>query len=179
MGRCDRLDSFKDGVLHGPHVLSWASGNKITLTGDGCTAALDYQIGAERVRERVALDSLPNRYGGARTFFLCPRCGRRARFLYLRWGRFLCRACGRLNYRSQQHTKDGMLPYYKAAKLLREKFRVAPELIPVPMELPGFIPPRPKGMHWETYWRLYRELDRLKQEYYAAFLAEARRILSL
>lgn len=178
VGRCDRLDSFRDGVLLGPHSITWPSGSRIRLTGESGIVTLDYRVDGKPVHERITLDHLPNRYGGARTFFLCPGCGRRVRYLYLRWGRFRCRSCGRLNYRSQQHTKGDMLPYYRAAKLLRKRFRVAPELIPVPMDLPGFIPPRPKGMHWETYWRLYRELDRLKEEYHAAFMAEARRILN-
>lgn len=177
VGRYDRLDSFRDGSLHGPHCLAWESGNRIMLTGDGGAVTLAYQIGEERIREQVVLDYLPNHYGGARLFFLCPGCGRRVRFLYLRWGRFRCRHCGRLNYRSQQQNRDELEPYHKAVKLLRGKFKVSEEQIPVPMDLPGFLPPRPKGMHWSTYRRLLLELDHRKDEYYSRFMAGARRVL--
>ena len=138
---------------------------------------LAYRTGEGRVQERVALDYLPNHYGGARPFFLCPGCGRRVRFLYQRWGRFRCRYCARLNYRSQQENRDGLATYHKAVKLLRGPFRLNGDQLPVPMDLPGFIPPRPKGMHWRTYSRLCLELDQLKQDYLSRFMAEARRVL--
>ena len=43
---------------------------------------------------------------GRLTFFLCPFCGKRVRFLYL--PDYKCRTCARLNYRSQQVTKGSL-----------------------------------------------------------------------
>ncbi len=38
-----------------------------------------------------------------RVYFLCPGCKRRVRYLYARLdGRFRCRVCAKLNYKSQQ-----------------------------------------------------------------------------
>lgn len=58
----------------------------------------------------VELSHKNNGFGWWQTFFLCPECGERVRFLYLTGRRgFLCRRCARLNYRSQQRTKDSMV----------------------------------------------------------------------
>ena len=119
----------------------------------------------------LELSMVPNRYGGVRPFFLCPDCGRRVRFLYLRWGRLHCQVCARLNYKSQQVTPDGLEAYYKGVKLLRERFHV--ERVPVPLDFYGFFPPKPKGMHWATYSRLCGELRRLQEEYIAVFFITA------
>lgn len=121
------------------------------------------------------VERVPNHYGGERPFFLCPRCSRRVRFLYPARGLWLCRTCGRLNYASQQNNRDELAPYWKAVKLLRATFRLTD--IPVPMDLPYCVPPRPKGMHMTTYLRHMRKLEGLKREYLASFLARAKVIL--
>lgn len=64
-------------------------GNEISLDG-GKTVNLDYVYNA----------------AGRLTFFFCPFCGQRVRFLYL--PDFKCRKCARLNYRSQQVTKGSL-----------------------------------------------------------------------
>ena len=76
-----------------------------------------------------------------------------------------------MNYKTQQAAHDEFVPYHKAVKLLRERFKL--ERTPIPMELFGFIPPRPKGMHWATYWRLLAELYHLQEAYHAAFMSRA------
>jgi hypothetical protein len=43
----------------------------------------------------------PCHYGGTRPWFECPICHNRAGVLYLRSGRFACRHCQRVSYRSQ------------------------------------------------------------------------------
>jgi hypothetical protein len=52
-------------------------------------------------REHVAVARRALRYG-ARLFWVCPGCNRRAAILYRRWGRFRCRHCHGLTYRSAQ-----------------------------------------------------------------------------
>ena len=75
----------------------------------------------------VYLDSTPCNYGGKRWWFLCPKCHRRCRVLYLAPGftYFICRICGNLSYESQQESKSkwwamrqGMVLYPK----LQEKY---------------------------------------------------------
>lgn len=47
-------------------------------------------------------------WGGSRSWFLCPRCGRRVALLYLgNAGTFTCRACERLAYQSQRESDEG------------------------------------------------------------------------
>lgn len=50
----------------------------------------------------IEIDSIQNA-AGQQDFFLCPRCGRRVRFLYL--PDYVCRTCAGLNYRVQQVTR--------------------------------------------------------------------------
>jgi hypothetical protein len=51
--------------------------------------------------QRVEVARRRLRYG-ARLFWLCPGCNERASILYRRWGRFRCRHCHGLTYRSAQ-----------------------------------------------------------------------------
>jgi hypothetical protein len=74
---------------------------------------LDYSVrpsGEEwqTVSETVAIIRVPGRYGGERTYFVCPGvvngnvCGRRVVKLYGGGRYFLCRHCYRLTYASQR-----------------------------------------------------------------------------
>ena len=61
----------------------------------------EIRIGARRIElERVY------NVAGWQTFFLCPYCGKRVRFLYL--PDYKCRGCAKLNYRCQQITKGSV-----------------------------------------------------------------------
>ena len=55
---------------------------------------------------RIVKLSYVHNAAGRLTFFLCPCCGKRVRFLYL--PEYKCRTCARLNYRSQQVTKGSL-----------------------------------------------------------------------
>lgn len=150
-------------------------GGRTHGTVEHCTRLDSFNLGESpscRVNgQYVEISRVPNNYGGTRPFFLCPCCGRRVRFLYSRQGRYRCRACNRLNYQSQQATRDEFTPYRKGVKLLRERFKLDREQIPVPIDFYAFIPPRPTGMHWRTYWRLFKELLYLQDEYMRKFIA--------
>lgn len=54
----------------------------------------------EPLQERIPLTSTPCHYGGERVWFVCPSCGGRRAVLYGLGGRFRCRACHDLAYRS-------------------------------------------------------------------------------
>lgn len=151
--RYDRIDSFK---------LADAQG----------VADLSYRFNGQLVRRRIELLRVDNHYGGTRPFFLCPRCGGRVRFLYFRFELFRCRTCNQLNYQSQQVTRDDLYPYYKGVKLLRKRFKLNEAQIPVPIDFPKINPSRPRGMHWRTYWLLYKELVSLQNEYSNRFIAQ-------
>lgn len=110
---CVRVDSFKTAVPLGRYAINWIIGGSINLdVEDGCVRLL-YDIADQSISERVELSTVPNHYGSSRSFFLCPGCGRRVRFLYRPWERlrFRCRSCWRLNYPSQQETPGAVGPY--------------------------------------------------------------------
>ena len=54
-------------------------------------------------REVVRFTTRPTAFGGRRRWFACPRCARACRVLYGS-GRFLCRRCRGLGYRSQRES---------------------------------------------------------------------------
>jgi hypothetical protein len=56
----------------------------------------------------VRLERMPCRFGGERTYFTCPDCGRRCERLFGldRAGRFACRLCLRLGYASESESHE-------------------------------------------------------------------------
>ena len=118
-----------------------------------------------------------NGYGGSQIYFLCPQCGCRVRYLYLLTGRRLwCRACSRLNYKSQQRTRDSMDGYDQGLAL------VETHLEPPPCRIDGFsfcdwVPDRPRYMHQTTYKRYLRRFLRYREQYAARTAADLQRLL--
>ncbi len=90
-------------------------------------------------------------YGGERAWFRCPalRCERRVAILY-GGSIFACRHCHNLAYDSQNETRhDRMLTKTQS---IRVKLGGEPGLI-------HDFPPKPKGMHWRTYYHLRQKAD--------------------
>lgn len=105
----------------------------------------------------VPIEWTPCHFGGKRPWFRCvgPGCGRRVGKLYLRHGLFLCRHCHGLAYESQRKGKGERL--LRRAQKIRERLGGKP----------GFLtpfPPKPKGMRWETYYRLWDQARDLEIE---------------
>ena len=108
----------------------------------------------EDVRETVPIEWTPCTFGGVRPWFVCPgvingvRCGRRAAILYGPGKYFLCRHCYDLRYKSQRENK-----IYRAlhrAQNIRERLGGSRSMMEP-------FPERPKGMHHDTYFRLWWE----------------------
>jgi hypothetical protein len=127
------------------------------------------------VEERVWLTWTPCHYGGRRPWFFCPGvvngqvCGRRVAKLYGAGPYFLCRACYGLAYASQREDRwDRAL---SRAQEIRRRLGGQPELTHP-------FPPKPKGMHWQTYLKM-RDLEeagaRALAEKASMFFAKARR----
>ena len=85
-------------------------------------------------------------YGGQRAWWLCPvaGCGRRVAVLF-GGAVFACRHCQRLAYRSQNETVGDRA--YRRADNLRDRLGWVPGVIHGAGD-------KPKGMHWQTFWRL-------------------------
>jgi hypothetical protein len=108
----------------------------------------------EDVKEPVSLKWTPCNFGGERPWFVCPgvvngvACGRRVAILYGPGKYFLCRHCYDLCYESQRKDKkDRALG--RAQKIRMRLGGRANMLEP--------FPERPKGVHHDTYMRLFWE----------------------
>ena len=104
------------------------------------------------VTESVSLSWTSCNYGGRRPWFRCPGvtngvyCGRRVSKLYIRQRYFVCRHCYRLVYPSQRVAV--------ADRPMRRTQNIRMRLGGSGNLLEPF-PRKPKGMHWQTYWRLW------------------------
>ena len=166
-----KLDSFSVGNISGSAEVHWKPGHAVRVDVSLDTVLLRYRYQGQDIREPLTISRVPNNYGGARPFLLCPGCGQRVRYLYLRWGLFRCRHCACLNYSIQQRTKDELFPYCAASKLLRDRLCVPRAKIPVPIDLLWFYPERPKGMHWGTYQKHMERYRKLQRQYAAVSMA--------
>src|ERR1051326_3705372 len=105
--------------------------------------------GWEQKEYPVSLEWTRCNYGGERPWFRCPalRCGRRVAILY-GGSIFACRRCHNLAYDSQSETRPG-------------RMLIKPQAIRVKLggEPCGDFQPKPKGMHWRTYWRWKQKAD--------------------
>ncbi len=111
----------------------------------------------EDVREPVPLEWTPCNFGGERPWFLCPGagCGRRVAVLYGPGKYFLCRHCYDLRYESQR--QDGTHRALRRAQKIREGLSGSANMMEP-------FPERPKGMHHDTYERLFREHHEAEME---------------
>ena len=113
-------------------------------SGDGDWQPIEYPVSLERTHCN---------YGGQRAWFLCPAtgCGRRVAKLFLGGsGIFACRHCYRLAYASQRENDDGRAT--RRADSIRERLGWEPGIL----NGNGW---KPKGMHWQTFWRLQAQHD--------------------
>ena len=116
---------------------------RYSATSGGERKAYDYAVGLARTGCT---------FGGARPWFLCPGCGRRAAILF-GGATFVCRHCRRLAYESQRETAGDRA--IRRADAIRERLGWQA----------GILNPdgwKPRGMHWRTFWRLKAEHDLLR-----------------
>jgi hypothetical protein len=104
----------------------------------------------EDVREPVPLTWTACNFGGERPWFICPGagCDRRVAILYGPGRYFLCRHCYDLTYQSQRDNK--MYRALHRAQKIREQLGGSANMMEP-------FPEKPKGMHWSTYERLWRQ----------------------
>ena len=125
------------------------SGN-INYTAHETYLVLDFRVrdyGEDEwtpVKQTVWIDNTRPNFGGLRQWLVCPRCRSRCRILY-GGSRFYCRKCHRLKYQSQG--EDSVQRAITRAQATRKRLG-GDQSIDWP------FPPRPKGMHWKTYYKL-------------------------
>jgi len=126
---------------------------RYTHTRDGQSETMDYA---------VALDRTPCNYGGTRTWFLCPRCGRRVAVLYgKKW--FWCRHCYGIAYAVENEDK--------LSRMLRHLNKLR-ERVQARAGMAYSVTFKPKGMHQQTFDRIRWEIEELEE---SVCLAEAQR----
>jgi hypothetical protein len=105
------------------------------------------------IKYAVSIDWTPCSYGGQRPWFICPMggCGQRVAILYGN-SIFACRNCHQLAYQSQRETADHRA--LRRAQTIRKKLGGSGNMLEP-------FPPKPKGMHWCTYFRMTRQHNAL------------------
>ena len=154
-----------DGSLNAGTTTTWRWSNGLlaTLAADTDHLLITYRFkfaeGEREVQSRIRLTQTPCQFGGARSWFACPRCSRRVAILYL-WGYPACRTCCRMGYPSQ--SEDTMARSWRRTRKIEEK-------------LGGEFPSgKPKWMRHATYERLWdaccRE-EEIREQALGAFMA--------
>lgn len=84
-------------------------------------------------------------FGGKRPWWECPFCARRVALLYSGRGSYACRRCFQLAYRCQRETEEDLAS--RRANKIRDRLNW-------PRGILNPTGDKPKGMHWDTYYRL-------------------------
>jgi hypothetical protein len=106
----------------------------------------------------IFLQWTPCPLGGQRPWFLCPTCRRRCAKLYIGEGQSLCRKCRGLSYDSQRENRQA-----------RSERRINKIRTKLGAEGGFFLdfPPKPSGMHMDTYWRLWEKARKGYDQWFA------------
>lgn len=131
-----------------------------------------------RWTHKFRLARVNNGFGGTRAFWICPLCGRRFRYLYFESRRFICRSCAKLNYKSQQETKDSMVGYRKGMALVEKHLTLPPFLIDG-FSFVHYLPEKPKGMHKSTYHRHLARFFKYQKKHSDRLLLDVSRIAGM
>lgn len=127
----------------------------LTIDYDPPAATLRYTWKEKEREQRIAVRRTDYRTHGHRLDWLCPRCGRPARYLY--GAPFACRKCHNLAYPSQQrHHADA------AAPAVQRRLRVVSDRLGVDADASLWGVTKPAGMWWRTWLALLDELRDLR-----------------
>jgi hypothetical protein len=138
----------KRGLLWdgGTNSWSWSRGGErmgdIMFTVNADNIRLTYASGGQDASQTIRTTTTSCRYGGSRRWFACPGCGGRAVTLFMRTGRFACRACQKISYTSQSGSEfsRGCSNYHQLKALVDAG--------------------KPKWQRWKTFHRLEDRFDR-------------------
>lgn len=136
----------------------------ISVYGGRENIELRYSANGESIQADVAISKSACGFGGSRSWFLCPRCGRRVCKIYLRASRFACRTCQQLSYASQ--SEDPCSRSWRRQSRLEA--RLGPDWC------------RPRYMHQRTHERLLHDIHSCEDARdceLLAFIARHRRFL--
>jgi hypothetical protein len=154
----------RKGLLSTGHAFSWqwtrngeqVASIQVRTEVDRIILSYRQRSGGEAWQDKeypVRLDWTDCNYGGQRAWFLCPAagCGRRVAVLYC-GTIFACRHCHQLAYPSQREDRASLM--IRKADKIRDRLGWMPGIV-------NGSGQKPKGMRWQTYWRLCNEEARL------------------
>ncbi|RLL52191.1 hypothetical protein D8Y20_07885, partial [Mariprofundus sp. EBB-1] len=104
----------------------------------------------EPVEAKIILTHTPCNYGGKRVWMLCPHCHRRCSKVYIAGKYPACRKCYNLAYYSEAETRMD--------RAMRQARKAQAKLGYDGGDMSEWLP-KPKGMHWKTYYKLKRKVD--------------------
>lgn len=177
--RTPRIDSFEAARQGGDGVLLAGSAVLDFFVSEEADPGGPFKTWLELCgRWRYRLVHIDNGFSGkGQTFFLCPYCLRRVRFLYFDGADFACRQCAGLNYHSQQKTRDSMDYYRRGLRFAENKLKVNPAFTPDGISFCEYVPERPKGMHESTYRRRMAQFMKYRDRHTAQMLKDLRRFV--
>lgn len=166
------------GMLLSPktYPLTWSNGSNIAIKSKPDSIELFYSVSHgsqhEDVDYTVPLSWTSCNYGGKRPWFICPGrgCNRRVASLYLMGKYFLCRHCHDLAYSSQRDGEEFRL-LHKSRKICRRLGAKSVDDL--------YTTPKPKGMRWKTYDRLFNEATDLDLKASRAMMRKLGRLMQL
>lgn len=157
--KIDIRDLKKKGFKYGLEVsgtVNMESNGSFAFSIDQNNLTLMYTLrddldSLRTVRQEIDLHVSECHFGGLRTYFICPKCGRKVMALYFSTKYFYCRSCCNLTYKSQQEDKiDRAL---RRVKKLRRRLNAENDMF-------GIIWHKPKGMHYKTFDRLVDQVNK-------------------
>lgn len=159
------LDAPAGAVLS----VSWTGGASIGVvrTAEGVRGEWTLRSTGEAVSVPVAVAWNPQPFGGARPWWVCPCCGARRGELAVLPRALACRRCIGAVYPSSRASGSGFNTALARLENIERRLRV-----PRGWGRMGAPPPRPKGMHHWTYFRL---VDRWHAAMLAVFSAPENR----
>ena len=167
-----KIDSFAFyDFLNSDKYLCYKNEVKYPMVGDGIIYHVQTRTASIKsgcCRYPLGLSRVTNIDGKSiRLYFLCPRCGKRVRYLYKEHGTIICRKCVGLNYASQQKSgRDELI--YKMRDIVENKLQYSYWMNE---SQDAYLPnlsyiPKPRYMRWEKYNELMRKYEQLKEEYW-------------
>ena len=170
-----RLMKLKNLESHSS-TINWPGMSKAVCRLRSDRLEIAYNHEGKGIKDAFQLVGVPNYYGGrARIYFICPKCNRRSRLLYLITARFKCRKCAKLNYESQRVGRGESLAAMRVMTFMWSRFKCSPPTAD-PNDIARHISLRPKGMHRARYERLLKELTGLQRGYVAEVIKRQQRI---
>lgn len=158
MPSLDVAQLAREGLLEpGDRQWRWEELNGWSVRVIALGYAVELRLGATSLGE-LELTSTPCNFGGCRRWWLCARCHRRARVLYLGGRSLACRRCADLRYESQLERE--IARGLRRARKIRRRLGGQPSLVTP-------FPPKPARMRWATYEVLQAEAEAAE----GAFLA--------